>query len=284
MKYLILIFCVLLTLKTVAQHHKNKPTGQVPLKTKPLPIEHVHHARFSKEGLDTAVDLSPYAPQVADQPLRNCYAYASVYAGRTILYNILHNYTNKPDSTIFSPGFLEKVIFKNNVDICSSEGYQTREACRLLQDTGAVFRSDFPDECQAGDISPALWQKAMTYRIKVHSLYEPCTDPLLKIQAIKEALASRHPVVLGWNSTNSFNKRGYGKLVWAPNWFDRNLNSCRTSADHAICVVGYSDKQYGGAFRIMNSWSKDWGTGGFIWIRYQDLTNFTEFGIELSDQ
>jgi len=40
---------------------------------------------------------------------------------------------------------------------------------------------------------------------------------------------------------------------------------------HAMCVIGYSDSKYGGAFEIMNSWGTEFGEGGFFWIKYNDF-------------
>jgi hypothetical protein len=40
---------------------------------------------------------------------------------------------------------------------------------------------------------------------------------------------------------------------------------------HALCVVGYDDNVGGGAFKIANSWGKNWGKSGFFWLRYKDL-------------
>jgi hypothetical protein len=51
---------------------------------------------------------------------------------------------------------------------------------------------------------------------------------------------------------------------------------------HAMCIVGFDDTKFGGAFEIANSWGDDWANGGFIWIRYDDLYNmyptFTKIG------
>jgi hypothetical protein len=38
-----------------------------------------------------------------------------------------------------------------------------------------------------------------------------------------------------------------------------------------MCIVGYDDKKYGGAFEIMNSWGEDWGDNGYCWIKYDDF-------------
>ena len=37
---------------------------------------------------------------------------------------------------------------------------------------------------------------------------------------------------------------------------------------HAVAAVGYDDQRYGGAFKIINSWSQNWGDGGFFWLPY----------------
>ncbi|MGV6829606.1 MAG: DUF4384 domain-containing protein [Flavobacteriales bacterium] len=40
---------------------------------------------------------------------------------------------------------------------------------------------------------------------------------------------------------------------------------------HAMVVIGYDDNYEGGAFRLLNSWSPDWGDGGFIWVPYKEF-------------
>jgi hypothetical protein len=44
-----------------------------------------------------------------------------------------------------------------------------------------------------------------------------------------------------------------------------------------MCIIGYDDNKYGGAFQIMNSWGEDWGKDGLFWISYK---NFKKYGIE----
>jgi hypothetical protein len=50
---------------------------------------------------------------------------------------------------------------------------------------------------------------------------------------------------------------------------------------HALCVIGYDDNKYGGAFEVINSWGSRWGNDGFIWIRYNDFTQFTKYAFEV---
>ena len=39
------------------------------------------------------------------------------------------------------------------------------------------------------------------------------------------------------------------------------------SGGHAMLVVGYDDDM--NAFKVVNSWGKEWGNDGFVWIDYK---------------
>ena len=43
-----------------------------------------------------------------------------------------------------------------------------------------------------------------------------------------------------------------------------------------MCVIGYDDRKFGGAFQIMNSWGPDWGKDGVAWVRYADFKNYVK--------
>jgi hypothetical protein len=38
-----------------------------------------------------------------------------------------------------------------------------------------------------------------------------------------------------------------------------------------MCIVGYDDSKFGGAWEIQNSWGTDVGDQGYIWVRYSDF-------------
>jgi hypothetical protein len=231
-----------------------------------------------------SVDLSPYIPKIPNQPYFDCYAYASAYAGRTILYNITHNIREQPDCPVFSTTFLQKVAYHDN-SACQTNGYDTYKACQILRDTGIVFQSDFPaDDCSADDISPAMWHKALLYRVNATLVYSACDPAETKVEAIRASLLRRHPVVVAWCSVDSFNQYGDGVPCWKPDIADYRVNACRDSSNHAFCIIGYNDRKFGGAFQIMNSWGTDWGIGGLMWITYKDMAQFSAFGIELSNR
>jgi hypothetical protein len=48
-----------------------------------------------------------------------------------------------------------------------------------------------------------------------------------------------------------------------------------------MCIVGYDDHQYGGAFEVQNIWGTDWGNQGYLWIRYSDFLRFDQDAYEM---
>jgi hypothetical protein len=91
---------------------------------------------------------------------------------------------------------------------------------------------------------------------------------------IKLALANNNPVIIGMNvfsggKGNNLNSRFLDSngVVKMDNF---RSNKYRVGG-HALCVVGYDDEIGGGAFKIVNSWGRDWGNNGFFWLKYSDL-------------
>jgi hypothetical protein len=66
------------------------------------------------------------------------------------------------------------------------------------------------------------------------------------------------------------------KGVWRP-----PENAALDYGGHAMCVVGYDDAQYGGAFEVQNSWGENWGNSGYIWIPYEVFDRFANEAYEI---
>ena len=280
-----LAMSALLFVQACAQNHNGplNATGQIDKPRKGRLLLKKGHGEFELFNGSHAVDLEPYAPKPFWQPFNNCYAYATVYTARTLLYNVEHQITGSPDSTVFSPGFLQKLIYPDN-GACQSNGDDTYSACQYLRDTGVVFRADYPRDCTADPITPALLVKAGNYRVNPLMLYEQCENADVKIQSIKNSLAQKRPVVIAWLSEASFNGGGYDLECWQPTRGDLRHSACRSGANHAICVIGYDDDKFGGAFHIMNSWRLTWGKGDKMWIKYADMAQFSKYAIEFSSR
>jgi hypothetical protein len=94
---------------------------------------------------------------------------------------------------------------------------------------------------------------------------------VLDLYAIKQNLAQGAPVAIGMMVGQSFMQPMMGQDVWQPEESDRSMTGF---GGHAMCVVGYDDKKYGGSFLLMNSWGPEWGNNGFAWVHYDDFKYF----------
>jgi hypothetical protein len=115
----------------------------------------------------------------------------------------------------------------------------------------------------------------MSNRIKDYSkLFSVEAADKIKIESIKKSLSEGFPVLIGMSCPLSFQVASTD--LWVP-----QESRVGTYMGHAMCVIGYDDDKYDGAFEIMNSWGTDWGNNGFIWVKYSDLAAFTHYGYEM---
>ena len=70
-----------------------------------------------------------------------------------------------------------------------------------------------------------------------------------------------------------------GQELWTPQGMDESQMGM---GGHAMSVIGYDDRKFGGAFQIMNSWGPEWGKNGVGWIRYSDFKTYVReaYGID----
>jgi len=138
---------------------------------------------------------------------------------------------------------------------------------------GTVKYTDFEEQC-SDSVDPSLLNRASQHKIKDFArLFGRDKSNEFKIQAVKKSLSEYNPVVMGMKCPPSFyNAKG----VWEP-----TESGEENFGGHAMCVVGYDDNRYGGAFEIMNSWGTRWGNEGFIWVKYEDFASFTKYAYEV---
>jgi C1A family cysteine protease len=95
-------------------------------------------------------------------------------------------------------------------------------------------------------------------------------DAIMKYGAVASTMRTA-------NFTNYYNKQTYSFYYFGSN------DPSQYNPDHAIDIVGWDDNYdktnfnssgfeppYNGAFIIRNSWSSDWGDGGYFYISYYD--------------
>ncbi|MEQ1745174.1 MAG: C1 family peptidase [Saprospiraceae bacterium] len=225
----------------------------------------------SKSDLPASVDLTPYCPEIRHQGLIfSCVGWAAGYGALSIQRAILNRCTDREVITrnAHSALFLYNQI---RTEDCR-KGSRISDAMKLLMERGDCLARQFDfdvNDCQqAPDSSVAI--NARRYAIEDYlTLFGTKEDPAVKVQRVKVVLSKNKPVVIGMMVM-----RNFYELKNAQYWHPA-IGNTAPAGGHAMVVVGYDDRKE--AFRIMNSWGKNWGDNGFIWIKYKDFGEFCKY-------
>lgn len=222
---------------------------------------------------NSSASLKKYVPEIRNQgQYGTCVGWSAAYYGRTILNARLKELTTKEEISkqTFSPVF---TYLNSNVDNdynCQGGAYINR-ALKTMVEKGTPFFKDYDVQCDTY-IPSDIWAKASENKIKDYNrLFTSFESYDVKIESVKRSLINGNPVIIGFKVENGLY---IAKNVYEP-------MSYATSGGHAMCVVGYDDDKYGGAFEIANSWGDRWGNQGFIWVRYKDFVNYTRYAFEM---
>jgi hypothetical protein len=226
--------------------------------------------------LPPKASIKQYAPYPKSQEqYGTCVAWSSAYCGRTIVEAIKNNWTDRTFITAhaYSPAFLFRLIQPNDA-VCHG-GADVEYAFNLMKTKGNIPYTSLPALC-IPTVNTEQLGMAVNAKIKDYvRLFDINATPNLKIQSVKKSISEKSPVVIAMLCPSSF----FGaKEYWQPTEIPAD-----NMGGHAMCVVGYDDNMYGGAFEIQNSWGPYWGNLGYIWIRYADFANFVRYGFEFID-
>jgi len=217
--------------------------------------------------------LKQYSPKVGDQKdTGTCTAWATAYGARTIIESIQQDRKNRLISTkeVFSPFYVYNQI---RTQKGCKEGTRISDALRLIKREGVAKFRYFGFDCNR-EVTNKDRKKALDYKISGYKRLFNIYDKN-KVLLVKKAISQNRPIVIGMLTPDSFN---LAKEVWIPT---KNDYRTRNFGGHAMVVVGYDNRKYGGSFEVMNSWGSDWGNGGFTWIRYKDFNHFVKYGYEI---
>jgi hypothetical protein len=229
-----------------------------------------------KNPLPEAVSLLRFAPQRLNQGQQgSCVAWSSAYAAHTILQAASTG--QNPNSAPFSPAFLY-----NQIGLEGCQGSYIIRAMEYMSKQGSVPMNQFPYNPNDCSRQPGQDLVRQASQYKIHGFNRLTNGDNLQeisVRSVKEHLAKDAPVVIGMMVGNSFMQDMVGQEVWRPAAGDRNMMGF---GGHAMCVIGYDDNKYGGAFQIMNSWGPEWGRDGVGWVRYGDFKTFVReaYGID----
>lgn len=238
--------------------------------------------RANYKSLGSSASLKKYCPVPGMQnPYGTCAAWSTAYAGRTIIEAERKGWTSRSQITAnaFSPMFIYKA--NNPSDNSCNQGAHPADLLTLMQRTGVPLYSDYPTYCkipESADYSKARPNAISSLqRLFFHEPYtgnEVTTPEILKI---KKSIEDGNPVIISFVCPPSFQNAGE---IWQP-WESPLVINNTMHGRHAVCVIGYDDDKAGGGFEIMNSWSTNWGLGGFTWIPYSVFRKFCYAAVEL---
>ena len=229
-----------------------------------------------KNPLPESVSLLKFAPRRGDQGQQgSCVAWSSAYAARTVLEAASTGVD--PNQIKFSPSFMY-----NQIGLDDCQGSYIQRAMDLMTQQGALPLSDFPYSDQNCTNEPTNSQKQAAGQYKIHGFTRLTNGDNLSsinVRAVKEHLAKDAPVVIGMMVGQSFMQDMMGQELWQPQGMDASQVGM---GGHAMCVIGYDDRKFGGAFQIMNSWGPNWGKDGIGWVRYGDFKQFVKeaYGVD----
>ena len=221
-----------------------------------------------KNPLPESVSLLRFAPSPGDQGQQgSCVAWSSAYGARTILEAASSGVN--PDQIKFSPSFLY-----NQIGMENCEGSYIQKAMELMSQQGALPLSEFPYSDQDCDRQPSGSQRQKAGQYRIHGFTRLTNGDnvnAISVRAVKEHLAKDAPVVIGMLVGQSFMQDMMGQELWQPGGLDQSQIGM---GGHAMCVIGYDDRRFGGAFQVMNSWGEKWGNDGVAWVKYRDFKNY----------
>lgn len=225
--------------------------------------------------LPASVSLKKYCPKPGNQlQLNTSPAWATNWSAKTILEAKNYNWfgQKKITQSTYSPAYSYYHVREVDDETCET-GIDLYSALSFLKLKGAKKYDEFLEFCPRGipeEIGDPNTLDPISDFIK---LFDDQHSDQYKIQSVKKSLSEEYPVVIGMYCPPSFYR---AKNFWQP--------SELASADypgHALCVVGYDNEKYGGAFEVINSWGSRWGNDGFLWIRYNDFVEFTKYAYEV---
>jgi outer membrane protein assembly factor BamB/C1A family cysteine protease len=234
------------------------------LKLKLIQEPQVPNGRTLKDSkLPQQYDLSNHMPPVQSQGKQgSCTSWSVAYATRSY-YNGLANGVKLTladgkvnNDAVFSPAFVYNQVKVNDC----LDGSSISASLDLLRTAGVCTWNDMPynpASCSDQPSQPQA-QKASQYKIKDWGRVA------LNVNSIRKFVYYDTPIIICGRLNEAFKKYKSstdtdGQFIW------KDGSNIQTSY-HAMVIIGYDDSRK--AFKVQNSWGKNWGNSGYIWLAY----------------
>ena len=141
----------------------------------------------------------------------------------------------------------------------------------FLGSTGTVSAAILPFD--SPNLTPSVYS-AVKYKIKNYiKLFQTSTRPQQKLYDLRKAIMRGNPVVVEMQITNEF------KNLKQTRFWQVSSGDVTPAGTQFVVVVGYDEERK--AVELLNSWGREWGNGGYIWVSYDDFSNLATSGYVL---
>jgi Papain family cysteine protease len=173
----------------------------------------------------------------------SCYALASALE---YYINLNNNYKDN-----LSPDFIKLNLPKGTIE----------DELAFLGSSGTVSAAILP--YSATNLPPSV-NAALKYKISNYlKLFQATTRPQQKLYDMRKAITRGNPVVVEVQITNEF-KNLKQVRIWNVAEGDKT-----PAGTHFLVVVGYNEDTK--TVELLNSWGREWGSGGYIRMGYEDF-------------
>jgi formylglycine-generating enzyme required for sulfatase activity len=234
----------------------------------------------SNSPLPKSFSLKEFTPIPGEQgDIGSCTGWAAAYGAKTILESITLERTNRFLTTknAYSPLYCYEKARELDEWSDEIEGANITTVVSLMSEFGVPKNFEYMklNASLTGGSKDGSSRKADNLRKTtirgvtrlIHNKDRSSMTMQDRITRIKNNIRQGNPVIVGMYPDDSFITAGE---QWKP-----NINAVPNPHNgHAVCVIGYDDNKFGGAFEILNSWSEYWGNGGFTWIDYATFDKY----------
>lgn len=208
-------------------------------------------------------DLSAYLPEIGSQGNQgSCVAWATGY----YLKSFQENYEDAQNGNTAMENVMSPAFIYNQIKVSGCpDGSNVQRAIDTLVTAGIPSWDLMPYDENDCDTQPEDLARTLALPNRIDSYYYLDGDLLL--EQAKAFLLNNQPIVIS--------------LAVDPNYFGARDSDGyfiyrkfkEAVSGHAMLVVGYDDDL--NAFKVANSWGKEWGNNGFLWLDYRAFTEAT---------
>lgn len=220
-------------------------------------------------SLPRVYSLNQFVPKVGNQLKYPHDIGWSVASATTIVDAVYSGEFNRENtiSELRSPYFVN-MLWAGELDPCSQPMSLARTIDRL-RETGIPKLQDYVSFCPTEKEDKILELGKANHGYRFDKVFDREASIEEKVYRIKTKVSMDRPVILAFHCPPSFVS---AQDFWSP----KEAMSDQFPL-HSVVVVGFDDELYGGAFQVLNSWSRRWGNDGLMWVRYEDV-DFLRYG------